>query len=54
MLAKLSQALAQHAYLLDVVQHMFVIKFHAVCHDLISFKSAASYGDVFDRSCVSE
>ena len=54
MLAKLSQALVQHAYLLDVVQNMFVIKFHAVCHDLILFKSAASYGYVFDGSCVFE
>ena len=54
MLTKLSQALVQHAYLLDVVQNMIVIKFHAVCHDLISFKSAASYGYVFDGSCVLE
>jgi hypothetical protein len=54
MLTKLSQALVHHAYLLDVVQNMIVIKFHAVCHDLISFKSAASYGDVFDGSCVLE
>jgi hypothetical protein len=54
MLTKLSQALVHHAYLLDVVQNMIVIKFQAVCHDLISFKSAASYGYVFDGLCVLE